>query len=789
MHASASAIESTEPRAELVRPHHLLILPELRPGHTEGITILILADGNQRSSPGGGYAGGAQRVVSVAEHLARRPDVTAMVACILSPDNIAKRGDSFFSALYEEFIQLGRDIETRGALVGACVRMEVSGDLGSLRARGSRAIELAAAIEAVVAMTAGVANPDLRLILGVGYGRDTARELDVDIILRTGMEEPGVIRLSGLGTSGRIANCAITTLWPHVEAREVDDVIDLCKRHVVPGFAGGHSVSAIVDLALALSKVELGAPVRATIITSAPLAALAGAVERLFAGPLRASAITVEITGDELAVPKRYGRGMATLHELRIVRGSPRVEGKLLSVLAPGQQAPLFMLPDWLPDGHANVYACGTSAEDMVSGILAAQRFSVAHPPLLGRDRLARRASAPRAPAVVEKRAAASDRDELGDRFAAKSLAWATSVGFQLPGAAWRTAATNYALTAFFIHFRIPTEWDEAGAAWEERADLTARYMLLVAAGDEGIFDRVFPGEAPEQRWARLEASSRFLQGVLESERVPAPPRVPGAELLTAIADQWRELFDRYCRSFHPATAASFRAGLRSLYAASLEEHRARVVRRERAGSTAMAGAMEARRPAPPQCVAARVRTLAWDTSLRALPAAASELRALVYLAEVSSAIGAGLLFQTAALAAPASVVTSESIAIVDAAATLLDYHVRLSNDLSGFLREPSGDRDPKENACTILVPGSVSGAPRAAAVVQALAVCKRIAAWLSGEVSGHIDRVAAAWPSMGTIFRRGAFVGRRVYEVGHYATVSRSEMSAIFDEAEAALR
>ena len=32
---------------------------------------------------------------------------------------------------------------------------------------------------------------------------------------------------------------------------------------------------------------------------------------------------------------------------------------------------------------------------------------------------------------------------------------------------------------------------------------------------------------------------------------------------------------------------------------------------------------------------------------------------------------------------------------------------------LSGFLREPSGDRDPKENVCTILVPGSASGAGR----------------------------------------------------------------------------
>jgi hypothetical protein len=367
MHVPLSAIESTEPR-ESARPHHLFILPELRsstlpdlrPRRVNGLTILILADGNARCSPGGGYAGGARRVVSVAEHLARRPDVATMFACILSTDNIAKRGDNFFLALYEEFIQLRRDIETHGALVTVGVRVEVSGDLGSLRARGGHAIALADAIEKVVAMTVAVESPDLRLVLGVGYRRDAARELDVDIILRTGMEEPGVLRLSGLATGERIANCAITTLWPHVELREVDDVIDLCKRRMAPGFTGGYSISVIVDLAVALSKVEGGAPVRATITTSAPPAAIAAAIERLYAGPLRASrTIAVEHAHGTLAVPNRYGCREGAQHELRIVHGSLRVEGELLSVLAPGQQAPLFALPDGFALGHANVHACG----------------------------------------------------------------------------------------------------------------------------------------------------------------------------------------------------------------------------------------------------------------------------------------------------------------------------------------------------------------------------------------------------------------------------------------------
>ena len=107
---------------------------------------------------------------------------------------------------------------------------------------------------------------------------------------------------------------------------------------------------------------------------------------------------------------------------------------------------------------------------------------------------------------------------------------------------------------------------------------------------------------------------------------------------------------------------------------------------------------------------------------------------------------------------------------------------------MSGFLDSPGGERDPKENSCTILVPRSLSGAAREAAVIQALATNRRLAAWLSGEVGAHVDRVAAEWPSMGVILRRGSLVGRRVYEVGHYTTLSRAEMSAIFTEADGML-
>ncbi len=756
-----------------VAPHTLFVLPELAEARFPDLTVLILADGNRRSSSSGGYAGGARRIVSIAEHLARRRDVGTMVACILSPDNIAKRGNGFFSELYREFIQLGVEIATRGALVASGVHLEIWGDLESLRARGGHAVLLADAIEAVAAMTDAVEDPELRLILGVGYGPDTARELDVDLVLRTGMEEAGVLRLSGLRTTARIASVGTATLWPAIEPSEIDELIALCARRTAPRFSRGHGLSAIVDLIVALAKADRDAPVRATITTSAPRAAVNAAMARLFKGPLLGCAsIAVEHAGDELAAPQRHGSREGARHLLRIVRGlpsgRPQGEGELLSVLAPGQRPPSFTVPDWLPLDHANVHACGTAAPEILAGIRAAQRFSAANPPLLGRDRVAD--ERPRHPAHPPS--GASVRDALGDRFAARLLDWAASAGLSLPGIAWRTAALNYALTAFFIHFRIPTEWDCTGAAWEERAELTAKYMLLVAAGDEGIFDRTIDGETPEQRWSRLEASSRFLRGSLRTDGSrPAAPRVDGAELLSAIAAEWRRVEDRYRRTCLPAAAASFRAGLDSLYAGSLAEHRAGI-KIEAAPLRAASDRSGERFAGAPACV----------TEL-AGAAATGELRVLAYLAEAGGAIGAGLLFRTAALAAPSHCVTGHGLAALDAATTLLDYHFRLSNDLSGFLESPTGDRDSKENACTILVPASAVGVERAAAIVGALATCRTLAAWLGAEIGVQIARVAAAWPSMGVILRRGVLVGRRVYEVGHYTTVSRAEMSAIFAE------
>lgn len=675
-----------------------LVLPEMLSPRRGERTLLVLADGNRRSRAG--YAGGARAVVSVAEHLARRADVATMIACVLSPDNVAKRGDRFFAALYAQFVELGAAITLHGALLGAGVRAEIVGDLGPLRARGGHAALLADAILAVARATASVTAPALRLLLGVGYAPDLAVTHDADVVLRTGVEEPSALRLSGLVTHARAVHVARTTLWPEMTPADIDDVLDEAAGRAVPALAEGHDEAAIEALARALSEAALPVPVCVAVIARDP--AIAGA---------RAA-------------------GAA---ELAVVSPCTAPRGASVAVIAPGQRPPCFLLPGGLDTGSATIHPAEASPAGLIAAMDAALRFAAAHPPLAGAER-----------AVIDAPAA---RDPAAEAFADEALAWADARALLPAEPAIRRAARGYALTAFHMH-------DGVTARRRAHADLAARFMLLVTAGDEGIFDRVFAGEGEDDdaRRARLLASARYLA---DPARDAPAPDIPGAPLLAAIAAGFREIIAAAAPTAHPDLLHAFRAGLADLYDKSVAEH----------------FPAPSRRP-PPAVIAARLA--AADDAERAV---------LGYLIDAASAVGAGLLFRAAALAAPAAEVPPGGAAALDRAAALIDHAVRLANDASSFLSSPSGDRDPKRNSCTLLVPASASGVARAEAVVRALAVSRRLSAWIQDELSRAMAQLDEAWPWMGAVFRRGAHIGRRVYEIGHYTTIDPAEVSAVAAE------
>jgi undecaprenyl pyrophosphate synthase len=822
---------SVAPQAR-ARMQDVFILPELLLPREEGLALLILTDGNNRGGRSGGYVAGARRVVAIAEHLARRPDVAVFIACVLSPDNIAKRSDRFFLAVYKEFIRLGVEIETRGALVAAGVRIEVAGDLRLLRARKGHGETLADAIEAVAEKTTHVTSPALRLVLGVGYDRALPREHDVDILLRTGMEEEGALRLSGLDACPRMLSYATTKLWPDIEPADVDEVLNAAKLQAAPVFAGGHTAKTIIELTTTLAEGDLEHPVAVTVAAATLPGEVPEALEYLFVGALRGSAaVAVRYAGDELCRPRWFGPRASARHEIHVIRTPRQAKADVYAALvAPGQRYPALRLPEWPRAGYANVHPCEATPRGIFKGIRAAQRYGATNVSLLGAERdlaadrhaampaprsegpcpepicalLALSASPQRDPggeATVSlpwpSYSTAAPRESMADVFAATVLRWGERAGLLLPDVAFRRAALNYALTAFITHYRVAPPEDDAHIAWMPRALLSARYMLLVAASDDGCFDRASTGEPlPKRAAERVAAASYLAASVDTTAPLCAPPNLPDAALLQAIATQWRAIVMRYQRHCRPLALELFRASVKKLYAASVAEYDPEVTDNPLvpplgAGmppTKEAASIIEARYGSiAPPCVAARLREIlarpAEDP--RELAAQRRELAVLLYLIDAADAIGAGLLFRTAALATPAEHVTDEMIGATDALGALLDYRVRIANDLSGFLDFRSGDRDAKKNSCSILIPSASSGALRGAAVVDAVTTCRQIAAWLEQEIARETRSLAASFRYMAMLVRRGMFVGGQVYATAHYTTLSREQMSGIWSALE----
>ncbi|MEO7327224.1 MAG: hypothetical protein ABI193_01510 [Minicystis sp.] len=746
----------------LVSPpaHAIRVLPARRPSRRADLAILILADGNRRWGKEEGYAVGARRVVAIAEHLANRPEVATMIAAVLSPENITKRSEAFFVELHRAFVRLGLAIRCEGALIDAGIRLRVAGDLDLLRRRGGAAEALAFAIEAAVELCADASAPRLTLHLAVGYGSDLARALDVDILLRTGMEEEGALRLSGLHPSSRMAAFATTRLWPEIEASDVDRVIDAALARAEPGFAAGHDPAEITALIAALSRAALPTPLSITLTTHALSNEMDAALQTLaLHAPSALRTIAVELWIAGKPAPKHHGAAGADALRVVIVPAiTPEIwQGATLfdTLIAPGQEGPFLVLPPSPTPGHATIHACGSSVDDLVAAILTAARFAVEHPPLLGAERVIATEHAasdePAAASADRLSEKVADRDAEADRFAARILDWAERSGLLPDEAPIRRAQRNYALTAFYIHHRHTAAWDGPRRGWEARADLAARTMVIIAAGDEGVFDRRAPGEDATQRLDRLRISARYLEGAINGEPPGSPaPAIFAAPLLEAIAAAWITLLAAWKEHAYPRLFEGFALHLGRLYRASIAE-------------------LEERAPVP--------------ESARLSADRASEQAVQRYLDEAAEAVGAGLLYRAIALGAPRDQVSVERIVALDAVAVVLDQRFRLANDLSGFLASPGGDRDDKPTTCSILVPPDLHGKARASAIVHAAAIVRRLLLRIGDKLAQVVAALARCWPEMAILLERGIFVGRRVYELGHYTTVSRARMRAIFAE------
>lgn len=779
-----------------------------RSPRTTALRVGIIADGTSRGGPNG-LAEGAARVVECAEHCAARSDVSLLSVFVLSPENLERRKAPFFAALHAEFLRLLEAVSSGRCLVG--VRVELSGTLDRLVAKGGAATRLAHVLGLLRTVTASVAESRLTLVFGVDYGADSALALGLDVLIRTGMEESCVLRLSGL----RVQPCTLCVpserLWRHFSAADLDDALALAARHRRSSFAPGYSVDFVLALLSALRERRSLPPVRLVLPVVASPAEVGAALALVADARLRSSDdIAVRASALPGRPPRRFGPADARICvylSLPGLNASRAMLGDAVAWLTPGQPSPVFRLRE-RGVAYANVHTCAPTPAGVVDGLERALLFHTAHPPLHGAPRATIAATLDAGaieslfPAVAERMDASSEalsRELLDVRipqiervsrvFAVKCLCEARAIGLESGEVDWRRQAFGYALTAFAI--AGPSGEGRADARpWEPAARVLARVMLALAASDEESTDRVFPAEGERERQRRLASSVAYLIARVRGEACSLPVG-RGSAVLAAIGEVWTRFFAEVSSAAAPAFVAAVRAAAEALYRANLEELSPAgsvFPPVERVRSAGGADAVEqAYAAAAPALIAQRMRTLLQcvrDVPPDECPTAWPELRLLGRLTRVAPSIGAGCALSAMAATEPAEAIPEGAAAAFLEITPMLDFYFRLVNDLA-FTDMVRGDRDDKVNAFTCLLTPSLTGEARECDCVAALAMCRSVAAWLREELERAIGELAVIWPTGARWLRRGMHIGRRVYERGHYERLGPDALLRIAAELE----
>lgn len=773
-----------------------------------GLRVGLIADGTTRGGPNG-IAQGAGRVIACAEHCAVRGDVELVAVFILSPKNLARRKRPFFAALHAEFLRLLEGVASGRLLSG--IRVEIHGRLDRLRNKGGAAARLADVAELLEETTRALPAPRMRLALCLDYGESAPIALGLDLLVRTGMEAPSVMRLSGLRVRPETLCLPSTKLWRDFTPADLDAAVAMVPAGSRMQLAPGHSVAFVEELLEQLATTDLGGPVRITVPVAAPDEEVSAMLARAARGPLDScESLTVTVQRRPRGPARRVGPRNARVH-VRLVSaevGSTTRLGAEVGWIAPGQTCGELRLLE-RRIGDANVHPCDPTPAAVIDALRRALAFEEEHPPLHGAPRAQEARGQDEGerlrhlllglpawegvPAEVVARQLCGGREPdigaIGEVFAARCLLEARSSGLMSGEVAWERQALGYGLTAFAIGYS-PSAVDVAGRGWEPRTAQLAHVMLSLAASDEEISDRVFGDEREDQRRARLGTSVDYLVAAIEGERRPVPD-IAGARVLEAIAHAWTRFFAEGARRADRTLVDGVRQTAAALYRANLTELSADDglfdALLECPGVRAAEALVEHRAPSAPRVVKNRIRELlseACGAPERSAPEVWRELRLLCRLVRVAPSIGAGCALLAMTATEPAEAVPAGAPETLLRTASLMDCYFRLVNDLA-FDDLSRGDRDRKPTTFTCLVPAGLRGKAREQACVAALQTCLTTAAWLRAEIRRGLAALWQVWPLAARWWQRGAHFGRRVYERGHYDRLTREVVAAILVELE----
>ncbi len=780
-----------------------------RASRVSHLRVGIIADGTSRGGPNG-LAEGAARVVECAEHCAKRDDVSMLAVFVLSPENLEHRSESFFAALHAEFLRLLEAVTSGRSLAGVCV--DICGDVSRLLAKGGSATRLAHVLALLREATAEISDPRLRLVFGVDYGNDSALMLGLDVLVRTGMEKPYVLRLSGL----RVRPCTLCIpsqrLWRHFSAAELDDALALAAQHRQGSFACGYTMDFVIELVTALTTGRCDARVQLIVPVAASPDEVGAALSPLAADLLRPSSdVAVTALAAPGSSPRRFGPADARIHIhlLAPTNANDAGIGQPIAWLAPGQSSPVFRLTE-RQAAYANVHTCAPTPAGIIEGVERALRFHEAHPPLRGAPRgtsdtaiadmsrleaaiawVASRADTPSEELARENFPAnvPLGAEHLAPVFAAKCVSAARSAGLVSGEVDWRRQAFGYALTAFAIGGPRAADMSRY-ANWEPPAQTLALVMLALASSDEEITDRTFLGEVEAEKRGRLATSVEYLVARVRGKPCILPD-VRGRERLEAIGNIWDDFFVKVGSTAEPTIVRGVRTAAVALYRANMAERALSGGQFAAfADPTSSGVSNELERlylTAAPDLIATRMRTLlrnARDESQCGYTDAWRELRLLCWLTQMAPSIGAGCALHSMAATEPAELIPVGGAAMFRQITPLLDYYFRLVNDLA-FTDATRGDRDDKPNAYTCLLTPGLSGQARERDCVTVLKTCQFIAVWLATAIESAMDELDRVWPVGACWLRRGMRFGSRVYKIGHYERMGSDALTGMIVDLE----
>ncbi|HLG25781.1 MAG TPA: hypothetical protein VI588_03255 [Candidatus Gracilibacteria bacterium] len=814
------------------------MLPPTQEKYIKGIRILILPDGNNRASlEGKTYNDGGKNVVRMAEALAERGDVSTMIACVLSADNVAKRSDAFFDQIYKAFVGLGIAIENEGVLVAKKIRLGYDGDLAGMRQKSRSAAKLADIIETVCGQTAHIQEPAMDLILGVNYDEFLALSHQVHAIYRSGMEEDKSIRLSGLRVNESMYNVGSPTYWPNVEAREVTQVIDDVKTRLGVLLQAGYSSDFILNLIERQADIEPEKEVSVTVPFDETPQKIMQKIDELFARkPDLHSAVQVVIVGKKGLAIKRYGGGDKKTKKIILVpSGTYNVQknndGSYTSILAPGQQSGFYLKADPLSE-YATVFYCDPTPEGVVEGTRKAVRFSQSHRPLRGAERnleIARSGMPNEVPDEFKIYTSltpflsadgdddlegladvlhdpSSDRQHnrynmLGDLLAAKILLWVRTKGITFDRPVELRAFINYTLTSYFLtYYPDHQRWDQVSENWQKAAESVSRYMALVYLMDDRLYDA--PAEDPKQHYSFLDSVTKIFTASVEDKEIPEdelPELGDKANVVLALADSFRSLSLDLKASSNEKCYSRWKASMAELFTSHLKEWDKHVLsvtavdllRDDFEKKIAMFRSVLLRR-----CHSGYVRGKIEDNILTMKDGtedekkrAANSLKFYAYLQEAGPSIGAKPVYETLlAVSSPDLSAHPGAEAAYEELCYLNNMYYRLANDFAELYRA-SDDKEQNDDATKYLYRTHLDASGNSSvALIKTLSEIQRILKELWGEI---VEKRQAFFSQYGSdkrilpiavSFMRADIV-QLFYKGTHYREAKREDVANFFEQ------